>query len=47
MCPVHWSEVPKYIRKEVYTAWDNGRGNGSSRHREAIVRAVNAVNQAR
>ena len=43
MCPQCWAQVPRDIQREVYAAWDRGRGRGSERHRRAVAAAVGAV----
>jgi hypothetical protein len=43
MCPFHWYEIPKPVRRAVYIAWNRGVGVGTSAHRAAIRLAVAAV----
>jgi len=43
MCPGCWAQVPEPLQREVYAAWDGGRGRGSLRHLRAVRSAVEAV----
>lgn len=43
MCPGHWAEVPGPLQREVYAAWDRGRGRGTLRHLRAVQAAIEAV----
>jgi hypothetical protein len=43
MCPGHWRQVPVPLQREVYAAWDRGRGFGSDRHYQAVQAAIAAV----
>lgn len=43
MCPEHWVQVPEPLQREVYSAWDRGRGQGTLRHLRAVRAAVEAV----
>lgn len=43
MCRPHWAQVPPPLQREVYAAWDRGRGRGSDRHTQAIMAAIKAV----
>ena len=45
MCPGHWRQVPKAIRRAVHAAWRGGAGEGSLAHHSAITAAVRAVNR--
>jgi hypothetical protein len=46
MCPRHWYQVPKPLRRAVWTAWHRGAGAGSPAHRAAMRAAIAAVNRA-
>jgi hypothetical protein len=46
MCREHWSLVPPDEARELYAAYDRGRGWGSERHLEAMDAAIEAVRQA-
>jgi len=43
MCRVHWFQVPKHIRDEVWAAWDHRRGEGTARHARAIAAAIESI----
>ena len=45
MCPGCWYQVPKPVRRAVWTAWRRGAGAGTPAHRAAIRLAVAAVNR--
>lgn len=45
MCPAHWHQVPKPVRRAVWIAWNRGGGAGTPAHRAAIRLAVAAVNR--
>jgi hypothetical protein len=47
MCRADWFRVPKWIRDEVWRAWDDGRGKLSPQHVRAIEAAVAAVDAAK
>ena len=44
MCPQHWYQVPKPLRKAVWVAWR--RGAGGPAHRAAMRAAIAAVSRA-
>jgi hypothetical protein len=46
LCPNHWYEVPKPLRRAVWIAWRRGTGAGSPAHRAAMLAAIAAVNRA-
>jgi hypothetical protein len=43
MCPGCWGQVPGPLQREVYAAWDRGRGRGTLRHLQAMKAAIGAV----
>jgi hypothetical protein len=43
MCAADWSQVPRPLQREVYAAWDRGRGIFSDRYAEARRAAIDAV----
>jgi hypothetical protein len=43
MCPRHWYQVPKPIRRAVHIAWNRSAGAGTPPHRAAIRLAVAAI----
>lgn len=43
MCPACWGQVPKPLQREVYSAWNGGRGRGTLRHLSAVRAAIEAV----
>jgi hypothetical protein len=43
MCAADWGQVPVPLQREVYAAWDRGRGVFSDRYAEARQAAVDAV----
>ena len=43
-CPPDWHAIPKTFRRAVWTAWDDGRGDGSPAHTAAIRAAIRALN---
>jgi len=45
MCPAHWGQVPKPIRRAVWICWDRGKGAGTLAHAAAIRTAIAAVNR--
>jgi hypothetical protein len=45
MCPGHWYQVPKPVRRAVWIAWRRGAGAGTPAHAAAIRLAVAAVNR--
>ena len=45
MCPAHWYQVPKPIRRAVWICWDRGAGQGTLAHAAAIRAAIAAVNR--
>jgi hypothetical protein len=45
MCPSHWRQVPKPIRRAVWIAWNRSAGAGTPAHTTAIRLAVAAVNR--
>jgi hypothetical protein len=45
MCPHHWYQVPKPIRRAVWIAWRRSAGAGTPAHTAAIRLAVAAVNR--
>jgi len=45
MCPAHWYQVPKPIRRAVWIAWRRSAGAGTAAHTAAIRLAVAAVNR--
>jgi hypothetical protein len=46
MCPRHWYQVPKPLRRAVWIAWNRGAGAGSPAHAAAMRAAVAAVSRA-
>ena len=46
MCSGHWRLVPSDLQRQVYAAYNQGRGQGSQEHVQACLNAVNAVNSA-
>lgn len=44
MCGGHWGQVPGPLQREVYAAYDRGRGAGTPRHMRAVTAAISAVN---
>jgi hypothetical protein len=46
MCPGHWHQVPKPIRRAVWIAWNRGSGAGTPAHTAAIQAAIAAVKRA-
>lgn len=44
MCRPHWYMVPRPLRAAVYEIYRNGLGAGSPAHREAVIEAIEAVN---
>jgi hypothetical protein len=45
MCPPHWYQVPKPVRRAVWIAWRRGAGAGTPAHRAAIRLAISALNR--
>lgn len=43
MCPGHWKMVPKPLQRELYAAYDHGRGWRTERHKKAMMAAIEAV----
>lgn len=43
MCKRHWYMVPKPIRDRVWATYDNGKGQMSALHLDAMEAAINAV----
>ncbi|MGH3189412.1 MAG: hypothetical protein ACRDPY_08615 [Streptosporangiaceae bacterium] len=46
MCPAHWRQVPKPIRRAVWIAWNRGAGAGSRAHVAAMRAAIGALSRA-
>ncbi|MGH3184707.1 MAG: hypothetical protein ACRDOE_22755 [Streptosporangiaceae bacterium] len=46
MCPAHWRQVPKPLRRAVWRAWRRGAGMGSQAHVAAMRAAIGAVSRA-
>ena len=46
MCPRHWHQVPKPLRRAVWIAWNRGAGAGTPAHRAAMSAAISAVRRA-
>jgi hypothetical protein len=46
MCPRHWYQVPKPLRRAVRIAWRRGAGAGSPAHTAAMRAAIKAVRRA-
>jgi hypothetical protein len=46
MCPRHWYQVPRPLRRAVWVAWCRGAGVGSPAHRAAMAAAIAAVSRA-
>lgn len=46
MCPPHWAQVPKPIRRAVWIAWNRGAGAGTPAHLAAMRAAITAVSRA-
>ena len=40
MCPRHWYQVPRPLRRAVLIAWNRGAGAGTPAHRAAIRAAT-------
>jgi hypothetical protein len=45
MCPAHWYQVPKPVRRAVWITWNRGAGQGTLAHAAAIRLAIAAVNR--
>ena len=45
MCPGHWRQVPKPIRRAVWITWNRSQGAGTPSHAAAIRLAIAAVNR--
>jgi hypothetical protein len=45
MCPEHWRQVPKPVRRAVWIAWNRSQGAGTPAHTAAIRLAIAAVNR--
>jgi hypothetical protein len=45
MCPAHWHQVPKPVRRAVWITWNRGKGVGTLAHFAAIRAAIAAVNR--
>ena len=45
MCPEHWRQVPKPIRRAVWITWNRGAGQGTLAHAAAIRATIAAVNR--
>ena len=43
MCADDWSQVPKPLQREVYAAWNRGRGIFTDRYAVARQAAIDAV----
>jgi hypothetical protein len=43
MCPAHWAQVPKPVRRAVWITWNHGTGAGAPTHRAATRLAVAIV----
>ena len=46
MCPRHWYQVPRPLRRAVLIAWNRGAGAGTPAHRAAMRAATAAVSRA-
>jgi len=46
LCPRHWYQVPRPLRRAVWIVWHCGTGAGSPAHRAAMRAAIAAVNRA-
>jgi hypothetical protein len=46
MCPGHWYQVPKPVRRAVWIAWNRGAGAGTPAHQAAIRPAIAAAVRA-
>jgi len=46
MCPGHWRQVPKPVRRAVWITWNRGAGQGTLARASAIRAAVAAVSRA-
>jgi len=46
MCPRHWYQVPRPLRRAVWIAWNRGAGAGSPAHVAAMRAAIAAVSRA-
>ena len=45
MCPRHWYQVPKPLRRAVWIAWNHGAGAGTPAHRAAMRAAIAVVSR--
>jgi hypothetical protein len=45
ICPAHWHQVPKPIRRAAWIAWNRSQGAGSPAHAAAVRLAIAAVNR--
>jgi hypothetical protein len=45
MCPEHWHQVPKPIRRAVWITWNRSADAGTPAHAAAIRLAIAAVNR--
>ena len=43
MCPRHWYQIPKPLRRAVWIAWNRGAGASTPAHRAAMKAAIAAV----
>lgn len=46
MCPRHWYQVPRPLRRAVWITWNRGAGAGSPAHTAAMRAAITAVSRA-
>jgi len=46
MCPRHWYQVPKPVRRAVWIAWNRGAGAGTPAHQAAMAAAIGAASRA-
>lgn len=46
MCPRHWYQVPKPLRRAVWITWNRGAGAGTPAHLAAMRAAIAAVSRA-
>ena len=45
LCPRHWYQLPKPLRRAVWIAWNHSAGAGTPAHRAAMRAAIAAVSR--
>ena len=45
LCPTHWNQVRKPLRRAVWIAWNHGAGAGTPAHRAAMRAAIAVVSR--